>query len=434
MTTDLQLNPSQEQVIDAVLDHKYGMIHWLGAARAGKTRGATLAFLLHIEDTYTDGAVYMMAARVSRNAFSVMGEYLKQHCEYLDWDYEMRRGQHPEFTVHLPGGDSAKIMVFSGKDESSQDMIQGYTFRGALLDELGTMPESFFEMLMTRMSESQSLLIAMQNPTGLRHWTKKLWDNLSTHDRVLQVHTQLEENLHNLGEHYLTDNMTILNQHMQARMLKGEWADADGLVYRQVTKTEVQPIQFNEPVTIGVDYGGAGVTTAVYMVRRPVNPLNPQGASRVEIVKEYYHQDNPDAHRDYQTHAQQIVEKVSPGHIHALVIDHNATDMFYWFRNRSYSGVRLAHKSMGETLMNAQNMLSSGSAVIDTSCNNLLDEISGYMYNPVTDKPVKGNDHCVDAMRYALWEARDGNSMNITNDPMSLLGNQYRQSNVGWFL
>lgn len=49
-----------------------------------------------------------------------------------------------------------------------------------------------------------------------------------------------------------------------------------------------------------------------------------------------------------------------------------------------------------------KDLLASGELLVHERCENLLEEISAYRYNQTTGKPVKKNDHLVDALRYGI--------------------------------
>lgn len=63
--------------------------------------------------------------------------------------------------------------LFGGKDEGSQDLIQGITLAGALFDEVALMPESFVNQATARCSVDGSKFWFNCNPEGPEHWFYK---------------------------------------------------------------------------------------------------------------------------------------------------------------------------------------------------------------------------------------------------------------------
>ena len=71
----------------------------------------------------------------------------------------------------------AEWLVIGAKDEGSERYIRGLTVGVALCDELSLMPQSFYQMLLSRMSPAGSRLYGTTNQTAL---TTGLKPNTST--------------------------------------------------------------------------------------------------------------------------------------------------------------------------------------------------------------------------------------------------------------
>jgi hypothetical protein len=70
-------------------------------------------------------------------------------------------------------------LVIGAKDEGSERYIRGLTVGVALCDEISLMPQSFFQMLLSRMSPEGARLYATTNPDSPHHWLKSEYlDNL----------------------------------------------------------------------------------------------------------------------------------------------------------------------------------------------------------------------------------------------------------------
>jgi hypothetical protein len=63
-------------------------------------------------------------------------------------------------------------LVIGAKDEGSVRYVRGMTVGIALCDELSLMPQSFFEMLLTRMSPEGARLYGTTNLDSPYHWLK----------------------------------------------------------------------------------------------------------------------------------------------------------------------------------------------------------------------------------------------------------------------
>ncbi|HXC43333.1 MAG TPA: hypothetical protein VNY51_07430 [Candidatus Dormibacteraeota bacterium] len=63
-------------------------------------------------------------------------------------------------------------LVIGAKDEGSEKYIRGLTVGIALCDEISLMPQSFFQMLLSRMSPEGARLYGTTNPDSPFHWLK----------------------------------------------------------------------------------------------------------------------------------------------------------------------------------------------------------------------------------------------------------------------
>ena len=64
------------------------------------------------------------------------------------------------------------MYVVGANDERAEGKIRGSEFAGALIDEATLIPESFFKMLLSRLSIPGSKLFASTNPDSPYHWLK----------------------------------------------------------------------------------------------------------------------------------------------------------------------------------------------------------------------------------------------------------------------
>jgi len=77
-------------------------------------------------------------------------------------------------------------LVVGAKDEGSEKYIRGLTVGVALCDEISLMPQSFFQMLLSRMSPEGARLYGTTNPDSPYHWLKTEYlDNAELRDRKI---------------------------------------------------------------------------------------------------------------------------------------------------------------------------------------------------------------------------------------------------------
>ena len=76
-----------------------------------------------------------------------------------------------ENVVYVCSGNRInKYYIFGGRDERSQDLIQGMTLAGVLFDEVALMPQSFVQQAMARCSVKGSRFWFNCNPENPEHW------------------------------------------------------------------------------------------------------------------------------------------------------------------------------------------------------------------------------------------------------------------------
>ena len=114
-----------------------------GAIRSGKTVSMSLSFVMWAMERY-DGQNFIMAGKTissfKRNVLQNLKMMLTSRG--YRWTYHIS-GDLPNMLEVSRKGRTNFFYVFGGKDEGSQDLVQGITAAGAFFDEVALMPESF---------------------------------------------------------------------------------------------------------------------------------------------------------------------------------------------------------------------------------------------------------------------------------------------------
>ena len=94
-----------------------------------------------------------------------------------------------ENLLTISGGEKENYFyIFGGKDEGSQDLVQGITAAGAFFDEGALMPQSFINQAIARCSIEGSKLWFNMNPGSPFHWFKKNWIDQAAAKKALVLH------------------------------------------------------------------------------------------------------------------------------------------------------------------------------------------------------------------------------------------------------
>lgn len=176
--------------------------------------------------------------------------------------------------------------VFGGKDERSQDLIQGITLAGVFFDEVALMPESFVNQATGRCSVDGSKFWFNCNPGSPAHWFKTGWIDNRRDKRLLYLHFTMDDNL-SLSEAVKERYRGMYTGVFFKRYILGEWKSADGVIYRQFADDPERFIldEVSADIfigTMGLDFGGNGSAHAGCLVGII------RGYRSIVILDEYY--------------------------------------------------------------------------------------------------------------------------------------------------
>ena len=143
-----------------------------GAIRSGKTVSMALSYILWAMSTYSGMNFAMCGKTISsfrRNVLSFLPAMLQSR------GYQVKYSRSDNVLVVTRGGTENAFYIFGGKDESSQDLIQGMTLAGVFFDEVALMPQSFVQQATARCSVSGAKFWFNCNPDNPHHWFYEEW-------------------------------------------------------------------------------------------------------------------------------------------------------------------------------------------------------------------------------------------------------------------
>ncbi|MEU4332346.1 PBSX family phage terminase large subunit [Nonomuraea dietziae] len=317
-----------------------------------------------------------------------------------------------------------KIYVVGANDETAQEKIRGLSLVGAYVDEVSTIPESFFVMLLTRLSIPGARLFGTTNPDGPQHWLKvgyldraRLWldrDGQLHHsdaDDTLNLHRfsfQLADNP-NLSPQYVADVSSEFTGLWYRRLILGEWVLADGVIYeswdpaRHVV-AELPPI--DTWLCVALDYGTTNPFHALAI------GLGTDG--RLYVGHEWRWDSKKmrgsltDSEYSERVRGWVAGLGITPRY---TIVDPSAAS----FRTELHRGgwtSTLADNEVVDGIRDVASLFATGRLLVSKDCPELIREIPGYAWDPDAsekgeDKPLKVNDHGVDALRYGIRTTRN---------------------------
>lgn len=230
-----------------------------GAIRSGKTLSMSLSFIIWAMETFEQQNLGMCGKTIGSFRRNVLF-WLK----LMLWSrgYKVKDKRADNLVIVSKGSITNYFYVFGGKDEGSQDLIQGITLAGVFFDEVALMPESFVNQATGRCSVDGSKFWFNCNPDGPYHWFKVNWIDKLIEKNLIHLHFTMDDNL-SLSEK-IKDRYRKLHEGVfYSRYILGLWVAAEGIIYRTFAdkpeKFKVKKPQgrYFHRINIGVDFGGS---------------------------------------------------------------------------------------------------------------------------------------------------------------------------------
>lgn len=362
-----------------------------GAIRSGKTVCMSLAFVqwsMHSFNGQNFGMCGKTVGSFRRNVLSVLKQMLPAR------GYTIRDRRTDNLVVISRGSTENYYYIFGGKDEGSQDLVQGITLAGILLDEIALMPESFVNQATGRCSVDGSKFWCNCNPAGPEHWFKKQWIDERQKRNLLYLHFTMEDNL-SLSEQIRARYRAMYTGIFYRRYILGQWCLAEGLVYEfDPEKHVTDDLPEWGEWYISCDYGTLNPFSAgLWCVRDGV-------AVR---VSEFYHSGREKQHQLTDEEYYREIEKLAGDRdIRHVVVDPSAASFITCIRSHGRFSVRKAKNDVMYGIRLTAMMLQAGVIKIGEDCKDAIREFGLYHWDDKgeVDKPVKENDHAMDDIRY----------------------------------
>lgn len=373
---------------------------WHGSVRSGKTVASILRWLDFIENG-PPGELLM----VGKTERTLKRNILDPISELLDED---------EFNLSTGKGEATilgrRVYLAGANDERSESKIRGLTLVGAYGDEITLWPESFFTMLLSRLSVRGAAFFGTTNPDSPHHWLKKKYLDRAEELRLRHWSFGLEDNP-NLDPEYVESLKREYTGLWHKRFILGQWVLAEGVVYDMwdedvhVVDDGDLPGRFLRHF-VAVDYGTGNPTTFL---------LFGEAENGVLYQLDEYYWDSRARGRqkedsEYADDFQKwLPEGLTPA---AILIDPSAASFITTLRNRRANDPRLANIRPADNdvingIRRVSTRLSQKRLFVHRRCIETRKEYAAYTWDPKAqvrgeDKPLKENDHCMDSVRYMV--------------------------------
>ena len=406
-----------------------------GAIRSGKTVCMSLSFVFWAMKTF------------SGQNFAICGKTIGSfRRNVLFWLKIMLRSRGYKVMDHRAdnlveisrNGVTNYFYIFGGKDERSQDLIQGITLAGLFCDEVALMPESFVNQATGRCSVDGSKYWFNCNPDGPYHWFKTNWIDRSvgylgkaeverqmkeakekkqdiSFKKLLYVHFTMDDNL-SLSEEIKARYRDSYSGVFYKRYILGLWAMAEGIIYDMVdVDKHVKKVianLYNSGRYVSIDYGTQNATVFL-LWNRGVD-------GKWYCIREYYYSGRDNAKQ--RTDAEYVKDfKAFLGgmKVKAVIVDPSAASFIAALRQAGYPVLK-AKNDVEDGIRLVGTLLNQEKIVFSAACVNTIKEFASYIWDAKAadrgeDAPIKQHDHAMDAVRYFCYMVLNNQRAKIKN-------------------
>lgn len=365
---------------------------WEGSVRSSKTWASLFAWIRYIGHA-PDGDLLMTGKTdraLYRNVIKPMQNFLGS-----DFKYWQGRGEASLWgrTIHIVGAN----------DERSEGKIRGMTCAGAYGDEVSLWPQSFFKMMLSRMSMEGSQFFGTTNPDSPYHWLKTDFIDRVTELDMASFHFLIDDNPF-LPKSYIEN---LKNEYIglwYKRFILGLWVIAEGAIYdfwnEKIHCIKRRPIAKNWYCSI--DYG-TGNPTGFGLFG-----YNPNSMPRIWLDREYFYDaravGRSKTDSEFSADLKEFLGDIVPKKI---IVDPSALSFKTQLKRDGFLFVQDANNDVLDGIRTQARLLKNGTYAVGDDCEHTKKEYGGYVWDERAqkrgeDKPIKENDHTKDFERYML--------------------------------
>ena len=371
-----------------------------GSIRSGKTVSMALSFVIWAMETFQEQNFAMCGKTIGsfrRNVLAVLKLMLASR------GYKVKDHRADNYLEIRFNGNVNYFYIFGGKDERSQDLIQGITLAGLLCDEVALMPESFVNQATGRCSVDGSKFWFNCNPDGPYHWFKTGWIDKAKEKNLLYLHFTMDDNL-SLAEKIKKRYASLYSGVFFQRYILGLWVVAEGIIYDMFStaKHVVDSVIGDEVAKcyVSCDYGTQNAT--VFLMWQKCTD------GKWACIDEYYYSGRDEsAQKTDNAYADDLKKFIGDREVDAIIIDPSAASFIALLKERGYS-IKKAKNEVRDGIRFVSMLLNLEQLVFLSKCKKTIQEFGSYIWDAKAcergeDAPVKQHDHAMDAVRYFAY-------------------------------
>ena len=303
-----------------------------------------------------------------------------------------------------------KWLVIGAKDEGSEKYIRGMTVGIAYIDEATLVPQSFFLMLISRMSPEGARLYATTNPGTPVHYLKTDYldnANLRARGDVWSENFILYDNP-SLSTAKREQYEQMYTGMFYRRFILGEWVAAEGSIFGSSWSDANLFTDATRPVGLlgaggfaerfySIDYGTSNATCFLEWY---------DDGKTLWITREWYWDSAKRFQQLTDTQYADELLKFAGGISSKIILDPSALSFKVELRNRGFF-VKDAKNDVLDGIRMTSAALANKVVRVHNKCEHLIAQIQSYAWDDKAaargeEKPLKVNDHAVDPCRYGV--------------------------------
>ena len=381
-----------------------------GAIRSGKSICMSLSFVMWGMSNFNGQNFGMCGKSVGSFRRNVLF-WLKMMLTGRGYTYTDRKTEN--LVIVKRGEVENYFYIFGGRDERSQDYIQGITLAGVFLDEVALMPESFVNQATGRCSVDGSKLWFNCNPSYPTHWFKTNWIDDRVAKKLLYQHFTMDDNL-SLSEQVKARYRVMYAGVFFKRYIQGLWALAEGIIYPMYEDAIADPPENSRPTDyrLSIDYGTMNAFAALLWEKHGGIWYATKGyyySGRDKGITKTDEEYGEDIDKMCKPIIANMPKKTVLGETYTaklkVIIDPSAASFITLLRKKGYYAVIPADNDVIDGIRDTAVAMQAGLIKISPSIEDWRKEAEGYVWDDTAldDRPVKENDHYMDSTRYMVF-------------------------------
>ncbi|MGD6750981.1 PBSX family phage terminase large subunit [Streptomyces sp. BH105] len=404
---------SRKQIV-SIVEAESRINVWEGSVRSGKTVASLLRWLIYVANAPRGGELVMVGRTRDSLFRNIIGPLMNPDLfGPLAAQVSYNNGAPIAYIMGRP------VHVIGANDAKAEPKVRGMTCAGAYVDELTTIPRTFFDQLVARCSVKGSKIFATTNPDNPGHWARREYLKRAEAVRLRSWHFVLDDNPF-LDPEYVAALKATYTGLFYRRNILGHWVQAEGAIYDSFDEerhvvTDVPHI--TRWLCDAIDYG----TTNPY-----ADLLIGLGADqRLYVVSEYRWDSRAERRKmtdaEYSAARRRWLAGTAQPQTNVLgvqpewtVVDPSAASYIEQLHRDGVAGVTPAENSVLDGIRTVGSLFAGDRLRVHASARGLIEELPGYSWDDEKaekgeDAPIKLEDHSCDALRYgvrtteALW-------------------------------